>query len=160
MHASLACLMWRKVFWNTAIWSHLVVKGDTMCEYRYVISIRDYEVKEIPLFACIFLLYTSLSFCFITCCFVNPFIPTRRPQDRHFAALSCSWWSTVVFRKSIWHELTIRDTTLTKYRYNFGTSRDEVRIQSSSIEKLNIKCLGAVHILRHNKMTFFGPLPP
>ena len=32
--------------------------------------------------------------------------------------------------KSVWQELTIRDTTLTRWTYNYGSSRDEVWLPS------------------------------
>jgi len=44
--ASLSCIMWQRVFFNTSIWSHLVVQGDTMCIYRWVIAMKDYEVDQ------------------------------------------------------------------------------------------------------------------
>jgi len=43
LNASLSCIRWQQVFFNTSVWSHLQVKGDTMCEYRWVIAQRDYE---------------------------------------------------------------------------------------------------------------------
>jgi len=43
LNASLTCTRWNTVFWNTSIWSHLVINGVTMCEYRYSMNIRDYE---------------------------------------------------------------------------------------------------------------------
>eukprot|EP00092_Neocalanus_flemingeri_P001028 GFUD01001097.1.p1 GENE.GFUD01001097.1~~GFUD01001097.1.p1 ORF type:complete len:570 (-),score=89.29 GFUD01001097.1:101-1810(-) len=43
LNASMTCCMWQRVFWNTSIWSHLVVRGTTLCEYRYVIARKDYE---------------------------------------------------------------------------------------------------------------------
>ena len=46
LNASLSCLMWQRVFYNTSVRSHLQVEGDTMCEYRYVISMKDYEVDK------------------------------------------------------------------------------------------------------------------
>jgi len=47
LNAALSCGMWQRVFWNTSIWSHLVVKGDTLCQYRYVTAIRGYEVDTL-----------------------------------------------------------------------------------------------------------------
>ena len=43
------------------------------------------------------------------------------------ASLACSSWSQVIGLRSVWQELSIRDTTLTRWTYNYGTSRDEVR---------------------------------
>ena len=54
------------------------------------------------------------------------YLPFPSCQDRHYAALACLWWSRVVFRCAVWSELTIKDTTITRYRYNFGTGKDEV----------------------------------
>ena len=132
LNASLSCIRWQQVFFNTSVWSHLQVKGDTMCEYRWVIAQRDYEVEQ--------LFYYSLSLYIFTltlawhpntnnlrlletppCHFLSPYY-----QDRHYAALTCLWWSRVVFRCAVWSELTIKDTTITRYRYNFGTGKDEV----------------------------------
>ena len=53
-------------------------------------------------------------------------ISTNIPKDRHYASLACSSWSRVITLRSVWQELTIRDTTLTSWTYNYGTSRDEV----------------------------------
>ena len=36
------------------------------------------------------------------------------PQDRYSAARSCVPWSLVIGLTSVWGELTIRDTTLTR----------------------------------------------
>jgi len=47
LNASLSCIRWQQVFFNTSVWSHLQVKGDTMCEYRWVIAQRDYEVQQL-----------------------------------------------------------------------------------------------------------------
>ena len=43
--AGLACSQWWRVFWNTAIWSHITVTGNSMCSWQYSIASRDYEVN-------------------------------------------------------------------------------------------------------------------
>ena len=42
--AGVSCSKWFRVFWNTAIWSHITVTGYTMCSWQYSITSRDYEV--------------------------------------------------------------------------------------------------------------------
>ena len=46
MAAGLCCTQWFSVFWSTAVWSRLIVTGDTMCSWQYSITTRDYEVTE------------------------------------------------------------------------------------------------------------------
>ena len=47
----MTCSQWFRVFWNTAIWSHITVTGYTMCSWQFSITSRDYEVTTtLPLY--------------------------------------------------------------------------------------------------------------
>ena len=55
---------------------------------------------------------------------MNPCDPIS--QDRHFASLTCLAWAGTGCLTSVWSQLTIRDTTLTRSTYNYGSSKYEV----------------------------------
>jgi len=66
-----------------------------------------------------------------------------------------------VFRCAVWSELTIKDTTITRYRYNFGTGKDEATVDTMRVSNaLNaigekLKCLSFLpHENLHNIVTF------
>ena len=44
--AALTCDYWWRVFWNKSVWSHMVVSGETMCQWKYCIVKKDYEVMD------------------------------------------------------------------------------------------------------------------
>jgi hypothetical protein len=44
MSAGLVCYQWSRVLYISSIYSHLTVRGDSMCTWRYVVAMQDYEV--------------------------------------------------------------------------------------------------------------------
>ena len=44
MCAGLVCYHWSRVLKISSIYSHLTVRSDSMCTWRYVVALKDYEV--------------------------------------------------------------------------------------------------------------------
>jgi len=82
-------------------------------------------------------------------------------RDRHSAALSCSFWSVPVFSRAVWREFTVKDQTITEWRFNYGKMIDEAQVDTMRVSKaLNaigekLQCLSFLPTENlHNIVTF------
>ena len=45
-HCSWTCSSWYRTFSRRAVWAHFIVRGDTMCLWRYNIANKEFQVLQ------------------------------------------------------------------------------------------------------------------